>query len=332
MKERIIAYDYIRIVAMLMVVACHCFGDTTGASPTLISLLSYMEMPCNGLFFAVSGALLLPVNVTADKTGKFLVKRLTKVVIPTVVWSVVYLAISGKLNIASICSIPFTPVGASIFWFVYVMVGLYIISPVISPWLEKADKRTLLLYLGIWCISLCYPIIRNWLPVHVSEVSSLYYLSGYVGFFVLGYYLKRFGIKLGLSAIMYFVAFAVMIGVKLFANNIQLYDGFWYLTVFCVVSVIFYWNLIEWLNRSIKLNTKVRTSLITTSNLIFGVYFIHYGIIEYLLPQIPYIDSMPYIAGYACRILIAFAGALFISYIIAYLPFSNYIIGYGHNK
>ena len=62
MKERIIAYDYIRIVAMLLVVACHCFGDTSTASPAVISLLSYLEMPCNGLFFAISGALLLPVH------------------------------------------------------------------------------------------------------------------------------------------------------------------------------------------------------------------------------------------------------------------------------
>lgn len=195
-----------------------------------------------------------------------------------------------------------------------------------------ADKRTLLLYLGLWCISLCYPIIRNWLPVHVSEVSPLYYLSGYVGFFVLGYYLKRFGIKFKLSAILYFVAFAIMFGVKLFANSFQLYDGFWYLTVFCVVSVIFYWKLLEWMSKKVKLNSNIRAAMIMISNLVFGIYFIHYGIIDYLIPQIPSIDSMPYLVGYTIRVLIAFTGALVISYVIGYLPLSNYIIGYKHSK
>lgn len=193
MKGRIIEYDYIRIVAMLLVVACHCFGATTDASPAVISLLSYLEMPCNGLFFAVSGALLLPVKTEPHESLTFLRKRLSKVVIPTVVWSFFYMLLSGSLTLTNVIGLPFAPKGASIFWFMYVIIGLYIIAPIISPCLDKVDNRTLRIYLGLWGISLCYPILSNWVDVNTSGASILHYVSGYVGFFILGYYFKRNG-------------------------------------------------------------------------------------------------------------------------------------------
>lgn len=334
MKERIIAYDYIRIVAMLLVVACHCFGNVSSTSNVVISLLSYLEAPCNGLFFAVSGALLLPINSTTNYTNTkgFIAKRLKKVAFPTMLWSIVYLALSGNLNLVSVCSIPFSAQGASVLWFMYVMVGLYLVAPIISPWLENIDKKTLELYLGFWLISLCFPILNNWLIINESLTGLLFYFSGFVGYFVLGYYLKKYEIQLKLSFLFFVIAFIIMVLVKLFASEIRLYEGLWYLSFFCAVSVVFYWKIIEIISFYIKLSARVKNSLITISNLIFGVYFIHYGIVEYLIPHIDFISAMPYFAGYSIRIIIAFSGALILSYIVSYLPFANYIIGYSHKK
>lgn len=332
MKERVLTYDYIRIVAMLLVVACHCFGSVSTIPPSLISLLSYFEMPCNGLFFAVSGALLLPVNTSPNEAGTFLIKRLKKVVIPTIVWSIIYMLCSNKLNTVSACSIPFSAQGASIFWFMYVMVGLYIIAPVISPFLEKTEKKTLTLYLGFWMISLCFPILKNWLVINETITGVLYYPSGFIGYFVLGFYLNKFGVKFNWTLFLYCSAFLIMILVKMFANNIKLYDGLWNLSVFCAISVVFYWKGLELLSNKIRLSERAKNCIITSSNLIFGVYFIHYGIIEYVLPHIDFTLSLPYLVGYTVRICIAFISALMLSYIISYLPFANYIIGYKQSK
>lgn len=333
MKERIIAYDYIRIVAMLLVVACHCFGDVSNISDAVISLLSYLEAPCNGLFFAVSGALLLPIkSPTYTNMREFISKRLKKVAIPTMFWSVVYLALNDNLNIVSVCSIPFSAQGASILWFMYVMVGIYLVAPIISPWLDTVDKKTLELYLGFWLISLCFPIFKNWLIINETITGVLFYFSGYVGYFILGYYLKKYGIQLKYSVLLYVAAFLIMIFVKLFASEICLYDNLWYLSLFCAIGVVFYWNLIEFISSLVKLSERESRILVTISNLIFGVYFIHYGIIEYLISYIGFINTIPYFWGYATRIFIVFSGALILSYILGYLPFANYIIGYSHKK
>lgn len=328
MKDRVVAYDYIRLFAMLLVVACHSFGDVSNAGAVQISLLSYLESPCNGLFFAISGALLLPVK---SMGGDFLKKRLGKVIVPTVLWSLIYLALAGDLSISRVLSILFSSQGAGMLWFMYTMIGLYILSPIISPWLERVDKKNLQFYLILWGITTCYPIIGNWLATNETVQGPLYYFSGYVGYFLLGYYLKKYGISFKLSACMFFLAFAVMIGLKIVFPSIALYDRFWFLSVFCITGVLFYWRLIEILVSKMSVGIEIHQIVITCSNLIFGVYFIHWGIIKYVIPMIFVAsDGIPYLVGYFCRTVIAFVVALCLSYAISFIPGSQYIIGFKH--
>lgn len=60
-----------------------------------LSALSYFTAPCIGLFFMVSGALLLPVRMN---TSSFLKRRFSKVLIPTLVWSVFYISTQSLLR------------------------------------------------------------------------------------------------------------------------------------------------------------------------------------------------------------------------------------------
>ena len=60
MKQREISLDLMRIIACVMVVLMHSTIPTENANGLLLSSLSYFTAPCIGLFFMVSGALLLP--------------------------------------------------------------------------------------------------------------------------------------------------------------------------------------------------------------------------------------------------------------------------------
>ena len=328
MSERILYYDYIRITAMLLVVACHCFGDTEATSPAVISLLSYIEMPCIGLFLAVSGALLLPVTLP---TEKFLGKRLNKVVFPTLFWSMVYMLLGDTLTIGNLIGMAFRPVGSGILWFMYTIIGLYFISPVISPWLAASSKRTIGIYLLLWAASLCFPIVGNWVEIREGPTGMFYYLSGYAGFFVLGYYLKRFGISFKISAVLYVVALIAMIVVKLFAPHLELCDGLWYLSIFCAVSVVFYWNSLKFLAGKTNASGSWAKKVGLISNLVFGVYFVHIGIVKYIINE-SFMNSGGYLIGYFARIAAVFLIALFISYIISLLPFGDYLIGFRQKR
>ena len=60
MKQRDLSLDLLRIVACVMVVMMHSPIPSDNSDGIILSSLSYFTAPCIGLFFMVSGALILP--------------------------------------------------------------------------------------------------------------------------------------------------------------------------------------------------------------------------------------------------------------------------------
>ena len=80
-NQRDINLDIIRILACLMVIAMHAPIPNGNAIGIFNAALSYYTAPCIGLFFMVSGALLLPIKCNGIE---FLKKRFAKIAGPTV--------------------------------------------------------------------------------------------------------------------------------------------------------------------------------------------------------------------------------------------------------
>lgn len=163
MSGRIKSYDILRTIACLMVIAMHSpiSSGAVQSNGLFLSSLSYLTAPGIGLFFILSGALLLPVK---EETSLFLRKRLGKVIWPTVFWSFFYLLAEYLLNgqslsIRKFASILFSAQGHGILWFMYTLIGLYLLAPIISRWLEKASKKEVGFYLLLGVITMCYPVL-----------------------------------------------------------------------------------------------------------------------------------------------------------------------------
>ena len=118
------------------------------------------------LFLMASAYLLVPVK---KSTGEFLKKRFGRVAIPFMVFLFLYAFLSalwGEFSWAEAwanvkqAGINFIP-RESHLWFVYMMLGLYLIMPVISPWLSKASKREEGFFLGLWGVTLCLYLLRQ---------------------------------------------------------------------------------------------------------------------------------------------------------------------------
>lgn len=156
MKERVLHYDLIRMVACVMVVVMHSPMPSERIIGPFTWLLTYLSMPCIGLFFVISGALLLPVKTLPSESFAFVKSRCSKFILPILFWSIVYMFVNGTFTsgdynriFRSVVSLPFYR-QEGVLWFMYVLVGLYIVAPVISPWLDKADKNTIKKYLYLW--------------------------------------------------------------------------------------------------------------------------------------------------------------------------------------
>ena len=243
--------DILRIIACLMIVTMHSPLPGSVDDGIFLSSLSYLTAPGVGLFFMISGALLLPVK---SDTKSFLKRRFTKIAIPMLIWSVFYLVldtvVNGQgFNWKDILSMFFTAQGAPVFWFLYTLAGLYLLAPVISRWLVSVSQRELEFYLLLWCISLCYPLIGLVLDINTSVTGILYYFTGYVGYFLSGYYLRIYGDRVRFRWLLpaLLVAYIVPAVCKIKAIPVDFYSIFWYLSVFVVIQCVFIWKVVTWL-------------------------------------------------------------------------------------
>ena len=331
MKQRVLYLDLVRILACLMVIFTHS-PQPHSAHSLVLSSISLLAAPSIGLFFMVSGALLLPVS---KPTNTFLKHRLTKIVIPVLFWSLFYLLIryfnanDFEELFISIILIPFSTQGCAVFWFIYVLIGLYFLAPIISAWLQKASKREIEFYLFLWLVTMCYPIINSFIRVNDEVSGILYYFAGYVGYFVLGYYLHNY-IKywnIWILAAMYILPLGCAVVCKLLEFKIDFYSVFWYLSISIVAMCVALFMGIKKLFGAIKLNIWLENALIDFSKCSFGIYLIHFFVVRDVLWRIDL--GFPLNGG---SIFGTFMIATIISYLIVHLmsrlPIAEYLIGF----
>ncbi|MBR1789142.1 MAG: acyltransferase [Bacteroidaceae bacterium] len=214
--------DWMRVLACLMVMTVHATepfylgGEgaliLTEADAWWASLFDCTVRACVPLFVVASSYLQFPLR---RPTGEFLRRRAVRVGVPFVVWSVVYALMWGgpTENLRSLL-LNFN-YAAGHLWFVYMLVGLYLLMPLLSPWAERVGKRELQFYLLLCLLTTFIPFVRAWMepqppvvygptgipnPAHYplwGEASwngygLFYYLSGFVGYLLLGLYVRRF--------------------------------------------------------------------------------------------------------------------------------------------
>lgn len=279
---RDLSLDILRILACLMIVCMHAPMPTVSENGLFLSALSYLTAPGVGLFFMLSGALLLPIKTDV----KSFFRRVVKIVLPLLFWTGTYLCLRFGLQREpitwrTILSVPFSAQGNPAFWFLYTLFGLYLIAPILSRWVENASCREIEFYLLLWTVSLCYPLLRLVVDINSTTTGVLYYLSGYVGYFILGYYLRSYPERLSLWALALFaiIAYIAPVFCKVTGLAVDFYSVFWYLSIFVAVLCVFLWKLVSsFVSRQ---KTQISSPFIASlSKLTFGVYLIHYYIIR----------------------------------------------------
>lgn len=335
-KERNISLDIIRILACFMVVLMHSPIPSENAIGPFLTVLSYITAPCIGLFFMVSGALLLPVK-TDYKT--FLKKRFSKIVIPTILWSVIYIALRLYYSeseiglIRQLCSIPFSAQGEGVLWFMYTLSGLYLLAPILSAWVQKASKSELEFVLGLWAVTLCYPLISQLVEINQSETGILYYFTGYAGYFLLGYYLYRYpSNKLLLPSLVISASGGILIiWLKYVGMEFDFYSLFWYQSIFVVALALATWLIVFELSRYVT--GKYTPMVMRISNISFGIYLVHILIMRRWLWNVTFIHNIgSYILQTVLIAIITFAISSIICAVISHISGSQWIIGHRAKK
>ena len=231
-NRHIVGLDVGRFIAMFTVVCCHCadpFNFYPGTAPNIGEIKLWGAIygsvlrPCVPLFVMITGALLLPVR---GDTSAFYKKRITRVLYPFFIWSVIYnlfpwitgwlgfspqiildffpyageevMRQSFSVAVKYILNIPFNfSILAVHMWYIYLLIGLYLYLPIFSAWVEKASERAKQMFLLAWGVTLLLPYYYQFVDGYLwgtcswNSFGMLYAFAGFNGYLLLGHYLKN---------------------------------------------------------------------------------------------------------------------------------------------
>jgi surface polysaccharide O-acyltransferase-like enzyme len=197
-KQRFLHADVIRAYATLAVVLLHAavlYVDRWQQISShwwwvgnVFHSLSRSAVP---LFIMLSGALLLAPG-KAESLEDFWRKRLAKLLVPFGLWSLVYLwlgqAESTQSVLQRLVGLLHQPAYGHL-WFLYMILGLYSVTPLLRIFIRHGDRATLRYYLVLWFV-FCEiaPFVNS--VFHFSlYFQSVFYINGFIGLFLLGYFL-----------------------------------------------------------------------------------------------------------------------------------------------
>lgn len=192
--------DVLRAFACICVLLVHSPAKYDGHVPGqfILAPANYLFMAWGvSVFFMISGALLFSKTYNLREFYK---KRFTRILVPIVVWSLIYVFFDDlfitpeKSHLNRILMVPFTN-QTGILWFMYTLVGIYLVTPIISVWLSNSTKRDVEIVLSLWGITLLLPYLKL-LDPDFSEIVEmngvLHSFYGFVGYALLGYYLRTY--------------------------------------------------------------------------------------------------------------------------------------------
>ena len=241
--------DWARMLACFMVIVVHSTepfylgGDgsliLTGTDAFWTAFFDTVVRACVPVFVVISSYLQFPLHYS---TGEFFRRRAVRILIPFALWSVIYALVWGEPadNFKNLL-LNFN-YSAGHLWYVYMLLGVYLLMPLLSSWAEKVEKKELQFYLGVCFFTTLIPLIRDWVaggePTVIYGPSGLprqalfplwgeaswngygvfYYFSGFIGYLLLGLYFRKFvgdlswKRSLAVAVPCYLVGFAVSFG------------------------------------------------------------------------------------------------------------------------
>jgi len=205
--------DLIRTVAIILVMLLHASVEGIPVSDPMSpqgmqlwwasDVYRSIALVCVPLFVMLSGALLLQPSKVDEPIGEFFKKRWKRIGIPFLFWGAAYFAWSFFVNGKALT---LTSIGQGVFagpyyhfWYLYILVGLYLLTPVIRVLVAHANWRTMKYFLVVWFVGTAIiPLFRLYTDIS-AQISwfneSVFVVTGLVGYYILGAYAAKLQLR-----------------------------------------------------------------------------------------------------------------------------------------
>jgi surface polysaccharide O-acyltransferase-like enzyme len=296
--------DLIRTVAIVFVILLHASAEpnpnidimSTQAvqlwwTADVYGAIARTAVP---LFVMLTGALLLQPSKTEEPLRVFFKKRWNRIGIPVIFWMIVFFAWNTLAR-----GQPLTPtsivdgvlVGPYVqFWYVYLLIGLYLLTPVIRVVVAHANWSTARYFLLLWFIGtgvVSLLTLTSFSPQVVWFRDNVFLITGMLGYFFLGAYITRLKLRR-------FIKYLILVGGvvwTIFATYLLIGSlGEFYSTFFMdassfsiiLTSIAIFLILAAVPNQSLQKWPKANKVLQTISANTLPIYLFHLIILETL--------------------------------------------------
>lgn len=216
-NKRIIWVDYLKVLAIIGVLGIHS-SSILLENKYIFTIPWYQSVISASIFrFAIILFIMASGYLLLRKTQPIssIPRRLKRILIPFIFWLLVYALIKiffkGDLGsswtiidlLSYIGNALLNPLDICVqFWYVYMILGLYLLLPIISGWIQNTDIKEIEYFLSLWVMA----SLVQFIGIETVLMDYMRYFTGSIGYFVLGYYLtikknelltdKRFGLLL----------------------------------------------------------------------------------------------------------------------------------------
>jgi surface polysaccharide O-acyltransferase-like enzyme len=212
--------DLIRTVAIILVILLHAsiepnpnldqmspLGVQLWWTSNIYDSIARSAVP---LFIMLTGALLLQPNKVDESLRGFFKKRWNRVGIPILFWGAIFFAwdflVRGQAPtllfvLQGILAGPYVH-----FWYVYVLIGLYLITPLLRIIVAHANWGTIKYFLILWFVGTgllsLLTLYTSISPQVVWFRQNVFLLVGLLGYFVFGAYIAKLTLRRSTLSIM----------------------------------------------------------------------------------------------------------------------------------
>ncbi|SMG29301.1 acyltransferase [Paenibacillus aquistagni] len=312
-NNRIIYIDLLRVLSIVAVVILHITADLLtrtndfdSASWWVNNILNSIARFAVPVFFMISGAMILRVKITSYR--EFYLKRVLPLVIPLVSWSLIYALYNQYVVLKSnIGVLEFLKVfGYNLLvdrnyvhlWFLYAIIAIYMTVPLVSKMVKACEEKDIRYFLIMWFIvSIGYRFVTDTVfqltgNYFYMPILNIPFFTGYLGYFVLGYYLYNYEISLkarnlffNLGIISFFLTPIATYFVSMQDGVLdEMFYGNYSLTTFFMAIGLFLYFQEKEPHFQSAINYKVKKMIGSVSKASFSIYLIHL-LVEIIVAQ-----------------------------------------------
>ena len=328
-KERLINIDLFKVICIAAVIIIHVssynvfeveYSKLVQKNFATINFYNMITRFCVPGFIMISGMFLLDKKITIkDIFGKYIFR----IAVIYCIFSFLYSIIACYEKDIDILSFFFS--GDYHLWYLYLIAGIYLVTPFLKKIVENRNITIYFLILSL-IFSSIIPLIQRIINIDGIKTAfsllNVYMPMGYVGYYVAGYFFNKNKVN---KSLFYMLGLLGLISNTIIFKSVSYYDEI-YNSVFLLPGTVFQSIAVFLFFKDLKIRKKIVPIITFISNHTFSIYLTHIFITKIIFHYFPKIIYQNSIIRIPLVSISVFTVSLLISIILKKLPIFKHFL------